>query len=219
MDNRLRQSGHCGGVPVHPAHQPDPQCPTAHRRGQWQPAVSRYPHYHRCCQAEERQTFSLVTVKLESNFPPDQTCSVKTRSVVMLMRGVGMTWSFSGAPDGRGRQRRGECGWHGGTGDHDDRVVPLHSHKLTATLQHVLCYPGSPQTNPLITRIEVSCDSCRLTHTFGQNVVSALNSHTSIARRLGEHAHPCCSAELGPGSLEIFKRHHPDSNSSCRYHL
>ncbi|KAL3130653.1 hypothetical protein ABBQ38_008044 [Trebouxia sp. C0009 RCD-2024] len=42
------------------------------------------------------------------------------------------------------------------TGDHDDRVVPLHSHKLTATLQHVLAgYEGSPQRNPLITRIDV----------------------------------------------------------------
>lgn len=41
------------------------------------------------------------------------------------------------------------------TGDHDDRVVPLHSHKLTATLQHALCGPDSPQTNPLVTRIEV----------------------------------------------------------------
>lgn len=42
------------------------------------------------------------------------------------------------------------------TGDHDDRVVPLHSHKLTATLQHVLAgYEGTPQRNPLITRIDV----------------------------------------------------------------
>ena len=41
-------------------------------------------------------------------------------------------------------------------GDHDDRVVPLHSHKLTATLQHVLCEDAeSPQRNPLITRIDV----------------------------------------------------------------
>jgi len=42
------------------------------------------------------------------------------------------------------------------TGDHDDRVVPLHSHKLIATLQHVLCGgDSSPQRNPLITRIDV----------------------------------------------------------------
>ena len=44
------------------------------------------------------------------------------------------------------------------TGDHDDRVVPLHSHKLTATLQHALASgdpAASPQRNPLITRIQV----------------------------------------------------------------
>ena len=41
------------------------------------------------------------------------------------------------------------------TGDHDDRVVPLHSHKLTATLQHVMGGGDSSQRNPLITRIDV----------------------------------------------------------------
>ena len=37
------------------------------------------------------------------------------------------------------------------TGDHDDRVVPLHSHKFTATLQHAQSGPA-----PVLTRIEVS---------------------------------------------------------------
>lgn len=43
------------------------------------------------------------------------------------------------------------------TADHDDRVVPLHSLKLLATLQHVLCtsLDNSPQMNPIIGRIEV----------------------------------------------------------------
>ncbi|CAI0435431.1 unnamed protein product [Linum tenue] len=42
------------------------------------------------------------------------------------------------------------------TADHDDRVVPLHSLKLLATLQHVLCtsLDNSPQTNPIIGRID-----------------------------------------------------------------
>jgi prolyl oligopeptidase len=37
------------------------------------------------------------------------------------------------------------------TGDHDDRVVPLHSHKFTAALQH-----GQAGEQPILTRIEVS---------------------------------------------------------------
>ncbi|KAL9261489.1 Prolyl endopeptidase-like protein [Drosera capensis] len=42
------------------------------------------------------------------------------------------------------------------TADHDDRVVPLHSLKFLATLQYVLCtsLDSSPQTNPIIGRIE-----------------------------------------------------------------
>jgi prolyl oligopeptidase len=37
------------------------------------------------------------------------------------------------------------------TGDHDDRVVPLHSHKFTATLQH-----AQAGDQPILTRIEVT---------------------------------------------------------------
>ncbi|CAM0947124.1 unnamed protein product [Alopecurus aequalis] len=42
------------------------------------------------------------------------------------------------------------------TADHDDRVVPLHSLKLLATMQYVLCtsIEDSPQTNPIIGRID-----------------------------------------------------------------
>ncbi len=41
-------------------------------------------------------------------------------------------------------------------GDHDDRVVPLHSLKLLATLQSVLAgAPDSHQRNPLLARVEV----------------------------------------------------------------
>ena len=43
------------------------------------------------------------------------------------------------------------------TGDHDDRVVPLHTHKLLATLQHNIARAdGSNHTNPLLARIEVN---------------------------------------------------------------
>ncbi|KAJ8504647.1 hypothetical protein OPV22_005533 [Ensete ventricosum] len=42
------------------------------------------------------------------------------------------------------------------TADHDDRVVPLHSLKLLATMQYVLynSVENSPQTNPIIARID-----------------------------------------------------------------
>lgn len=41
------------------------------------------------------------------------------------------------------------------TGDHDDRVVPLHTYKLLAQLHHVLGNEGGTQTNPILARIDV----------------------------------------------------------------
>ncbi|KAI4389994.1 hypothetical protein MLD38_002153 [Melastoma candidum] len=51
------------------------------------------------------------------------------------------------------------------TADHDDRVVPLHSLKLLATMQYILCtsLENSPQTNPIIGRIE-----CKAGHGAGR---------------------------------------------------
>ncbi|XP_056684665.1 uncharacterized protein [Spinacia oleracea] len=51
------------------------------------------------------------------------------------------------------------------TADHDDRVVPLHSLKFLATLQHVLCtsLENSPQKNPIVGRIE-----CKAGHGAGR---------------------------------------------------
>ncbi|KAL2346202.1 hypothetical protein Fmac_000202 [Flemingia macrophylla] len=51
------------------------------------------------------------------------------------------------------------------TADHDDRVVPLHTLKLLATMQYVLCtsLEKSPQTNPIIGRID-----CKAGHGAGR---------------------------------------------------
>ncbi|KAG7670094.1 putative Prolyl endopeptidase [Nannochloris sp. 'desiccata'] len=41
------------------------------------------------------------------------------------------------------------------TGSHDDRVVPLHTHKFLAQLQYVLGNGSGLQSNPLLARVEV----------------------------------------------------------------
>ncbi|KAM7252825.1 hypothetical protein ACFE04_025443 [Oxalis oulophora] len=71
------------------------------------------------------------------------------------------------------------------TADHDDRVVPLHSLKLLATMQHVLCttLEDSPQTNPIIGRIE-----CKSGHGAGRPtqkmIVEASDRYSFMAKML-----------------------------------
>ncbi|KAK7311002.1 hypothetical protein RJT34_08839 [Clitoria ternatea] len=74
------------------------------------------------------------------------------------------------------------------TSDHDDRVVPLHSLKTLATMQHVLCtsLERSPQTNPIIARIE-----CWFGHGMGrptqQLIDEAADRYSFMAKMLGAH--------------------------------
>ncbi|KAL9672219.1 hypothetical protein QQ045_028469 [Rhodiola kirilowii] len=72
------------------------------------------------------------------------------------------------------------------TADHDDRVVPLHSLKLLATMQHVLCtsVEDSRQTNPIIGRIE-----CKAGHGAGRPtqkmIDEAADRYGFMAKMLG----------------------------------
>ncbi|KAL8524259.1 hypothetical protein ACS0TY_014004 [Phlomoides rotata] len=72
------------------------------------------------------------------------------------------------------------------TADHDDRVVPLHSLKLLATMQHVLCtsLENSPQTHPIIGRIEQNAG-----HGYGkptQKVIDeAADTYAFMAKAVG----------------------------------
>ncbi|KAA8528795.1 hypothetical protein F0562_036150 [Nyssa sinensis] len=72
------------------------------------------------------------------------------------------------------------------TADHDDRVVPLHSLKLLATMQYVLStsLEQSPQTNPIIGRIE-----CKAGHGAGRPtqklIDEAADRYSFMAKMLG----------------------------------
>ncbi|CAD7696132.1 unnamed protein product [Ostreobium quekettii] len=62
------------------------------------------------------------------------------------------------------------------TGDHDDRVSPLHTHKLLATLQYVLAADASSaQRNPLLARIEV-----KVGHGAGMATDKVIEEETDI---------------------------------------
>jgi len=60
------------------------------------------------------------------------------------------------------------------TGDHDDRVVPLHSLKFIAELQHVLGGLEA-QTNPLVARIDV-----RSGHGAGKPTKKVIQEHSDV---------------------------------------
>lgn len=74
------------------------------------------------------------------------------------------------------------------TADHDDRVVPLHSLKLLATMQYVLCssLDKSPQTNPIIGRID-----CKAGHGAGRPtkkmIDEAADRYSFMAKMLEAH--------------------------------
>ncbi|XP_058785500.1 uncharacterized protein LOC131660300 [Vicia villosa] len=74
------------------------------------------------------------------------------------------------------------------TADHDDRVVPLHSLKLLATLQYELCssLKESPQTNPIIGRID-----CKSGHGGGRPtqklIDEAADRYSFMAKVLEAH--------------------------------
>ena len=79
-------------------------------------------------------------------------------------------------------------------GDHDDRVVPLHSHKLTATLQHVLAGgPDAPQRNPLLTRVEV-----RAGHGAGMGPQNLNVMYYSCCARMVPPKINCCTVPVIP---------------------
>ena len=63
------------------------------------------------------------------------------------------------------------------TGDHDDRVVPAHSHKFTATLQAVQASPA-----PILTRIETSAG-----HGAGKPTAKAIEERADVLAFLAKN--------------------------------